>query len=166
MAAMAPFAFCMAPLKETKKWQKSKDHIRYHKCSPCYPNLSVICLHGERSFHKTLSAFSTPSFFSVNMSDTRSGLLTLAVGEAFVKLFQHFQRLLSYVFPVPSGRLYDNTRKRKKKIHITKGLRYTENMVMPNFRCSRLRVQDQPEHSPEEDSLCPCGNTEYMVLRR
>ena len=41
----------------------------------------------------------------------------LAVREAFIKLFQHFQRLLSLSYlPCPSGRLYDNTEKRKREI--------------------------------------------------
>ena len=41
----------------------------------------------------------------------------LTVREAFIELFQHFQRLLSLGYlSCPSGRLYDNTDKRKKEI--------------------------------------------------
>ena len=74
-----------------------------------------------RSFHRIPSAY-----FQRLLSSEQYGCrddwpwsFALAVREAFVKLFQHFQRLLSLMFlSCPSGRLQNNTENQKKEIHI------------------------------------------------
>ena len=105
-----------------EKKTRTASHLN---CSPCYCFLLVIYPHGERSFRKTPSAFSTPSFCIVIVF--MSCLFTLTVREAFIKLFQHCLHPLSvcisypHCCPVPSGRFYNNTEKEKNEIHIKEG---------------------------------------------